>query len=225
MIGLLRLNAQRLLYSGEKRYHSARTGRRRMKEKKFQGWVVLTIMIVVLVVGVFVWQFPKTSSEWAAWVQAFGSIAAIVGAVYVGYSQTKITHHNNIRLAQIEEQGRRSCYFEVFDFLQYNLTGLQEDFYDSDVDGYCKVWRELGPTLIACLKAANSIPIHDLGGTSNVVTGMLLISVSEQVVALSDQLVVNQGSSDGFSLEREKYLMDALDHCFSDADECWAGAT
>lgn len=36
-----------------------------------------------VMLAVFVLNWPSTSSEWAVWVQAFGSIGAILGAVYL----------------------------------------------------------------------------------------------------------------------------------------------
>lgn len=45
-----------------------------------------------------------TSAEWAAWVQAGGSIAAIVGAALIAIHQSKLQHRNALVLHQTEQR-------------------------------------------------------------------------------------------------------------------------
>ncbi|KWU16272.1 hypothetical protein [Achromobacter xylosoxidans] len=49
---------------------------------------------MLILVGVFLWQTPDLtgkSGEWAAWVQAFGSIGAILGAIWIAHEQHRRT--------------------------------------------------------------------------------------------------------------------------------------
>lgn len=46
-------------------------------------WAALSIVAGLVFVAIFVWQFPSTSSEWAAWLQAFGSITAVGSGVFL----------------------------------------------------------------------------------------------------------------------------------------------
>ena len=49
-----------------------------------------------------------TSSEWASWVQAFGSIAAIVGAAWIAIWQSKRQHENALELTRVEHRLTRT---------------------------------------------------------------------------------------------------------------------
>ncbi|QRF90919.1 hypothetical protein CLH39_12040 [Alcaligenes faecalis] len=51
-------------------------------------WAALGIVVGLVLIGVFIWQFPTNTSEWAAWVQAFGSIFAIGAAILVARYQS-----------------------------------------------------------------------------------------------------------------------------------------
>lgn len=48
-----------------------------------------------------------TSAEWAAWVQAFGSIAAIFGAVWIATHQARIQHRNALELHRTEQRSAK----------------------------------------------------------------------------------------------------------------------
>ncbi len=48
-----------------------------------------------------------TSAEWAAWVQALGSIAAIFGAAWIAIHQAKVQHRNALELHKTEERSAK----------------------------------------------------------------------------------------------------------------------
>lgn len=82
-----------------------------MQEKELSCVQVFSILGVLALVGVFLWQMPGSSGEsdkWAAWVQAFGSIGAIGGAFSIANSARR---HEAIQRkaadrARAVEQGR-----------------------------------------------------------------------------------------------------------------------
>lgn len=43
-----------------------------------------------------------SSAEWAAWVQALGSVAAIIAAAWIAIHQSKIQHRNALELHKTE---------------------------------------------------------------------------------------------------------------------------
>ncbi|MCY0389587.1 hypothetical protein OVY01_20790 [Robbsia sp. Bb-Pol-6] len=51
--------------------------------------IFLFFLSVFFIVKIFTLFMPKQSSDWASWVQAFGSIGAIFVAIYVSYDQNK----------------------------------------------------------------------------------------------------------------------------------------
>lgn len=48
-----------------------------------------------------------TSTEWAAWVQALGSVAAIVAAAWIAVHQAKLQHRNALDLHMTEQRTAR----------------------------------------------------------------------------------------------------------------------
>jgi len=60
-----------------------------MEKNELPCWVALSIIAGLVLVGVFIWQFPEDSSEWAVWVQAIGSIGAIATAIFIMKAQVE----------------------------------------------------------------------------------------------------------------------------------------
>lgn len=52
-------------------------------------WAALSIIAGLIFGAIFVWQFPSNSAEWAAWVQAFGSVTAVGSGVLLIRHQIK----------------------------------------------------------------------------------------------------------------------------------------
>lgn len=83
--------------------------------KKMPRWLVASAVALLMV---FLLNWPAGSVEWAAWVQAFGSIGAIVAMGHIFYAQRKAEQVNAERVAQLErlrtaEQVQRVAYWSV----------------------------------------------------------------------------------------------------------------
>ena len=50
--------------------------------------------------------------EWAAWVQAIGSIAAIAGAAWIAIAQTAKQHQNALKVLRLQEEERKRVAFD-----------------------------------------------------------------------------------------------------------------
>lgn len=71
----------------------------------------LGISAMLILVGVFVWQAPALTGEsagWASWVQAFGSVGAIIGTYFAGLSQAKREIAKERRQARASNEMRES---------------------------------------------------------------------------------------------------------------------
>ena len=69
-----------------------------MQEKELSCGQVAAIFGGLVIVGIFLWQMPAVTGEsdkWASWVQAFGSIGAIMGAFLIANSARR--HEANQR--------------------------------------------------------------------------------------------------------------------------------
>lgn len=86
-----------------------------MNWKVWPCWVKIVIAVGIVI---FVLNWPKSSSDWASWIQAIGSIGAILGAIWIS---------NRDRNEQIAEANRKEASlqeqvgFEVAN-LAYDVT-------------------------------------------------------------------------------------------------------
>lgn len=92
-------------------------------------YLVLLLLLFGALVAVFAFNRPKTSDQWAAWVQAFGSIAAICAAVWVAADQ-----HRKSEQRSVSESER-----EVENF----LAGIREELLISHTVYMVQVGQEL----------------------------------------------------------------------------------
>jgi hypothetical protein len=80
-----------------------------------KGYQVALLLAFGALFAAFAFNPPKTSGDWASWVQAWGSIAAICAAIWIAFDQ-----HAKVREQQ--EQARRD---EVRNF----LSGIREELH------------------------------------------------------------------------------------------------
>ncbi|VVE12229.1 hypothetical protein PCA20602_02693 [Pandoraea capi] len=70
--------------------------------------------VAVGVLGAAFWRFPPQSSgDWASWVQAVGSIAAIAGAFLIGERQSSAARKTLAEERVAEEKARLARYFAI----------------------------------------------------------------------------------------------------------------
>jgi hypothetical protein len=102
--------------------------------------------------------FELGKSDWAAWVQALGSIAAIVGAWLIGKSQSKAAFLRALRLRERERYDRVHAIFPIAARAHELITELDAEPYDL----YYKD-RYSEASFRVCMKAIEAIPLHELG--------------------------------------------------------------
>lgn len=91
-----------------------------MSIKDWSCWAKAGIAVGLVV---FVLNWPSTSSEWAAWVQAFGSIGAILGAIYL-FDQDK--RHQRL----INEENKKNEQKSLIVSLKSELSVRQSQYMD-----------------------------------------------------------------------------------------------
>lgn len=116
---------------------------------------------VALTVGGMVWWgidagLPR--NEWAAWVQAVGSIGAIAGAWALGMHQTKAAFHQALRLRNAEHVERVRALFPI----AARAAELVNDLANEPFDDYYRE-RYSEAAFRNCLRALTAIPLHELG--------------------------------------------------------------
>lgn len=122
--------------------------------------IICGVLIVPLLVGL-VWlglEFELTKSDWAAWVQAIGSMGAIVGAWRIGSRQSQAAFRHALDLREIEQQERLRAIFPIATHA-FELIG---ELADQPFETYYR--KSYSATAFqSCLRAINAIPLHELG--------------------------------------------------------------
>ncbi|WMD20884.1 hypothetical protein RAS12_00505 [Achromobacter seleniivolatilans] len=80
-----------------------------------KGYQVALLLAFGALFAAFAFNPPKTSGDWASWVQAWGSIAAICAAIWIAYDQH----------AKVREQQASARHDEVRNF----LFGIREELH------------------------------------------------------------------------------------------------
>lgn len=115
-----------------------------MEKNEMPCWAALAIIAGLALVAVFIWKFPESSSEWAAWVQTIGSIVAIAGAVYAAREGAKATARLK---AEYQDRNTLAVIEAFFDKVEVIETVLSEPhdrvplkfddaYFPSSLDGF-----------------------------------------------------------------------------------------
>ncbi len=122
---------------------------------------ILIGAIAIPVLGGLVWlglSLELSKSDWAAWVQALGSIAAIAGAWLIGKSQAKAAFLHALRLRERERYDRVHAVFPIAARAHELIAELDAEPYD---EYYKERYSEA--SFRVCMKAIEAIPLHELG--------------------------------------------------------------
>jgi hypothetical protein len=109
-----------------------------------------------------------TSSEWAAWVQAIGSIAAIIGAAWIAIWQSRKQHKSSLELLRTEHKLVRIEVAQALSFLSSNAQRLLNSYTKELSDreflhkvAERKIYYDLNELKIV-EGAVHSMPLHEI---------------------------------------------------------------
>ena len=157
--------------------------------------VGFALCALALVVAALVYAFKTYSDGAAAWVQAVGSIVAIVGAVWATKIQTKVAIDAVLTQHKLEREERRKAAKAIVEAAMFRASDIRKQFTSAArVDEVQSLIRKsYDKTILDGLAhAMYGIPVHELG-SSVAVTELLL---------LRDQFVFLAGAIQRFMSER-----------------------
>lgn len=147
---------------------------------------------------------PTDGASFASWVQAVGSIAAIMGAFLIGERQAAKARDQNLEIYHLRrrriEGGARGVVGQLFGEVHYIKESAQEFRYWQ----FKKAWNTyLRNASQAALDAFDSLPLHELGTAARVrsafeLRSTLLIELGQidaiinQPLELSDELTEHE---------------------------------
>lgn len=130
---------------------------------EFKNWPCWAKVASAIGLMIFVFNWPSSSGEWAAWVQAVGVIAAIIGSFFIGRMQSENALNTALKIEDKRnngvEDGIGAIVRQVIDecrqvVLDINAAGIDEREF------VCK-WRDSRkPGIQGALKAFELMPIY-----------------------------------------------------------------
>lgn len=127
-------------------------------------FVTVGVLTVLLAPGIDSFAL-KTSADAAGWVQAIGSIVAIVAAYFIGADQAHRASENALRLYRLDkartEEGCRAIVLR----LRGEVSILRRECANRDAREFRDAWNgRLRAPLNATLQAFDNMPLHEIGG-------------------------------------------------------------
>ncbi|MGE8565215.1 MAG: hypothetical protein ACN6PV_02050 [Achromobacter sp.] len=127
---------------------------------------------------------PKNSADAASWVQAIGSIAAIVGAFWIGAWQARENQRQTDARDARQKSNRESGYKSIMEALHGAIAAAGDSYETRDNwESFADEWHSyLGPNLTAALSAFDAMPAHDLGTTHRITSAFLLRTSAQKTL-------------------------------------------
>lgn len=135
-----------------------------MEKNQLSCGAALSIIGVLVLLGIFFWQYPEKPSDWPAWVQAFGSISAIAAAVSISKRQWDKQKEDNEAVVRSKLVGSLSLLGEAVASLNHTagllrLLNLAKAI-EIPVNHQRSVIASM-KTLSRSIKSVEKIPFHE----------------------------------------------------------------
>jgi hypothetical protein len=149
------------------------------------------------------------SKEWAAWVQALGSIGAILVAIFISYWGTKSAVRN-----QLDREARERSRLElgckhVLENLFDTLQSAYEHILTEKHEGFVHFWKHyLSDHLSAAMVAVERLPMHELGRRERVALAFAAQTAVRHFLWRMDKGLEEIETEPGFQSLRE-YVRDS----------------
>ncbi|MFM0218242.1 hypothetical protein [Paraburkholderia caledonica] len=136
-----------------------------------QKWLWGYVLAVVAVGSIIVVQnvFELGKGDWAAWVQAIGSIGAIVGAFQVGRRQIESGRRHALEMDRLERTRKNQAVVAVVHHAVSQAKAAEEGFRNMPTDVLRTVLDRGIYALVEATDALFSIPLHQVGPSAAVV--------------------------------------------------------
>lgn len=178
--------------------------------------------------------YPKDSQDWAAWMQAFGSIAAIAGAGWIARGQVREAKRvegerreaqRNVEAEGRKEQLRAIAVFvdQLFITLDKTADQLNDQGFPHEMVSYASV--RMAPLQVS-IAALSEIPLHQLPNAYIGVQVLNIRNCAAHVVRILESIEKTAQPVDAKGMQ---WLMSATgvvagyrDRARSDLEKLWA---
>ncbi|MGR7948863.1 hypothetical protein ACU6HM_06255 [Alcaligenes sp. RM2] len=168
----------------------------RVKDFIFQGcrlYYSITIFTAILVFGIgyVFFKFPvEKAGDIAAWLQAFGSMGAIVGSYIVGSRQSAASHQSAVALEESRREKSQQGYVAIVLNLKEEGLAAVKLFEDQkDPTGFNSEWNTKNSLAMAtALKMFSSTPIYEMGDSEKIKKSFRVEKICREIYEKGDTL-------------------------------------
>ncbi|MDQ4625041.1 hypothetical protein [Janthinobacterium lividum] len=132
-------------------------------------WIVGIVLIAVLGAALYLgFRFSLTRPEWPGWVQAVGSIAAIVAAYFLGAAQVDAANQSALAAEQRAEAKRHASILAIGSAAILTVEALPELAHNNR-GGHLAIGLTYDKRVFdSLISALGNIPVHELGSAKAV---------------------------------------------------------
>ncbi|AOJ07620.1 hypothetical protein [Burkholderia mayonis] len=136
--------------------------------------------ILGLAIACLLAHLPGSSSEWASWVQAFGSIGAILGALWVSERQAKSAITSIKLQAEQAARDKRNAAIAIVDAAMDRAKEIESTMSIRDLTTVqIELYKTYDRSIIdGLVRALQGVPLHEIGSSKGV----------SQLLLFTDQL-------------------------------------
>ncbi|EJO31726.1 hypothetical protein [Achromobacter marplatensis] len=126
---------------------------------------------------------PTSSADAAGWIQAVGSIVAIVASYLLGRKQANSMHESALNLERQRqarrEEGARLIQATLLDACDAAVNGMDKA---NDVYRFTALWEDnFGPSMLAAINLFDSIPLCDACPTEQMGNAFSIRQLADQI--------------------------------------------
>ncbi|MGS1006315.1 hypothetical protein [Achromobacter xylosoxidans] len=132
---------------------------------------------------------PVSSSDAASWIQAVGSIIAIVASYWLGERQASKARDHALEIFHLQRTRSEEGSQAVVVQLHKEIFTLKQAADGHEYVDFIRIWKKyLAPTFTATLAAFDNLPHHELGSTRRVMLAFEMRSQVQHVVRAIDEM-------------------------------------
>lgn len=132
-----------------------------MENNRRPFWAKLNITVWLLMFCIFVWQYPKNSSEWAAWAQVFGVLLAIYFSNRASLDQSKSAIDSINTAQRLSDESKKSAVYVLGEAALLRSVRIKAVFSQDDPRPHVhSVYSDT--TVPSIVNAISAAPIHEL---------------------------------------------------------------
>ncbi len=159
------------------------------------------LLLGFFLVLIFINWLPRQSSDWASWVQAFGSIGAIVGSVFLTKQQIDAQHRSAVLLEHDSRLRRWQSVKALLDSLYQQCLDVEEVFQrDGDFGALDFIGNYYEKSFDDAIGRLNEIPLFELNSDKLVFS---VIGMKDDAETLSTWIKEGSKRGPGFPTEIE----------------------